>query len=126
MQEASVSSNSSEPFAEPGRSEVEDILGAMSPTERLTLFWRMQAVALARSWALVERSGLSDPRERIGFVIRARYPEWSEVDADRLLDAICQREDPVAWLERLRRTAEEIKAGFAREEPHPTNTERSP
>jgi hypothetical protein len=80
----------------------------MTPTERLGLYWRAQEVAIARSWALVERSGVADPRTRVELVIRSRYPEWSDAEVTRLLAAICEREDPSAWLARLERRAVEI------------------
>ena len=82
----------------------------MSPEERLTHRWRLQEIAIARSWALVERSGLTDPLAQIELVVRARYPEWSDTEVRRLLDAIRAAEDPVAWLERLRGRAAEITA----------------
>jgi hypothetical protein len=86
----------------------------MSPPERLVLFWRAQETAIARSWALVARSGVRGARARIELVVRARYPEWSDAEVERLLDAICQREDPAAWLARLRRSADEITDRLAR------------
>lgn len=97
---------------EPGQLETEAALAAMSPVERLRLFWRAQEIAVARSWALVARSGLTDPRDRIGLVIRARYPEWSSAEVDQLLDAISAREDPATWLERLRRRARALEASL--------------
>ncbi|MGA3058544.1 MAG: hypothetical protein ABSE70_11000 [Candidatus Limnocylindrales bacterium] len=81
----------------------------MSPAERLTLFWRLQEIAIARSWALVQRAGLADPRARVDLVIRSRYPEWSDAQVSELLDAICEREDPEEWLARLERRAAEIR-----------------
>jgi hypothetical protein len=108
---------SSTTFAEPGRARVEAALAAMSPADRLSRFWRLQETAVARSWGLVQRSGLADPRARIDLVIRARYPEWSDAEVDRLLDAICDREDPAVWLDRLRRRADEIAARLAAAEP---------
>jgi hypothetical protein len=114
MRAASASSTSSKPFAEPGRIEVEAVLSAMSAPERLRLFWRAQDIAIARSWALVERAGLMDPHARIDLVIRSRYPEWSEEEVERLLDAICEREDPSAWLDRLRQRGNEITLELAR------------
>jgi hypothetical protein len=85
----------------------------MSPAERLKLFWRMQEIGIARSWALVERSGVAGGRARLGFVVRSRYPEWTAAQVDRLVDAICRREDPNTWLERLRGRAEEISSRLA-------------
>jgi hypothetical protein len=117
MRAISVSSSSSRPFVEPGRSEVEVALAALSPAERLRLFWRSQEIAIARSWALVERSPVQDPRACVEFVIRSRYPEWSDEEVRRLLDAICQREDPEVWLARLERTAAEIRARLSETEP---------
>jgi hypothetical protein len=108
MRATSVSTTSSSPFVEPGQAEVEAALAAMSATERLRLFWRAQEVAIARSWALAERSGLGEPRARVDLVIRSRFPEWSDAEVERLLSAICQREDPAAWLGRLRQRASEI------------------
>jgi hypothetical protein len=84
------------------------IVAAMTPQERLTKFWRMQEIAVARSWALVERFGITDPMARIELVIRARYPEWSDTEVSRLLDAIRAAEDPEVWLERLKARAAEI------------------
>jgi hypothetical protein len=92
--------------AEPGRAEVEAALAGMTPAERLGLYWRAQEVAIARSWALLERSGVTDPRSRVELVVRSRYPEWSDEEVARLLDAICRREDPAVWLERLRLRAQ--------------------
>jgi hypothetical protein len=108
MQSLSGSATCSPPFAEPGATELEAAVAAMSPQERLARFWRLQEIAIARSWALVERSGLTNPMARIELVIRSRYPEWSDVDVERLLDAIRAREDPTVWLERLRSRAVEI------------------
>jgi hypothetical protein len=85
----------------------------MSAPERLRLFWRAQDIAIARSWALVDRSGLQDKRACVELVIRSRYPEWSEKEVERLLDAICEREDPSAWLDRLRQRANEIELEFS-------------
>jgi hypothetical protein len=110
MRRVSDSALSSPPFAEPGQAEVEAALAAMSPAERLAQFWRLQEIAIARSWALVERSGLMDPRAQVRVVIRSRYPEWPDADVARLLGAICAREDPAVWLERLRLTANETTA----------------
>lgn len=110
MRRVSDSALSSPPFAEPGQAEVETALAAMSPADRLAQFWRMQEIAIARSWALVERSRLVDPRARVGFVIRSRFPEWSNEEVDSLLRAIFQRESYDAWLERLQSTADEIAA----------------
>lgn len=84
----------------------------MSAPERLSLFWRAQDIAIARSWALVERSGIPGARARVELVVSSRYPEWSPAEVERLLDEICQREDPAAWLERLHRRADEITLGF--------------
>jgi len=85
----------------------------MSAPERLKLFWRAQSVAIARCWALVDRSGIEEPRARVQLAIRSRYPEWSEEEVERLLDAICEREDPSVWLDRLRRRANEISLELA-------------
>jgi hypothetical protein len=82
----------------------------MSPADRLARYWRLQEIAIARSWALVQRAGLADPRARVDLVIRSRYPEWSDAEVNRLLEAICAREDPAAWLDRLRRRVDEIAA----------------
>jgi hypothetical protein len=101
---------SSPAFAEPGQVELDAALAAMSPAERLARFWRLQEIAVARSWALVERSSVSDPAGRIELVIRSRYPEWSEEEVERLLSAIRAREDPAIWLDRLRDRAVEITA----------------
>jgi hypothetical protein len=109
MHETSALPASSQPFVEPGRQEVEAALASMSPAERLALFWRAQEIAIARSWALVERSDLIDPRARVQLVVRSRYPEWSDPEVMRLLDAICEREDPETWLARLERRAAEIR-----------------
>ena len=114
MRATSASSTFSNPFVEPGQAEVEAALSAMSAPERLRLFWRAQEIAIARSWALVERAGLADPHARIDLVIRSRYPEWSDGEVERLLSAICQREDAVAWLGRLRQRANEMKAELDR------------
>jgi hypothetical protein len=95
-------------FAEPGAGELEAAVAAMSPAQRLACRWRLQEVAVARSWALVERSGLTDPTARLELVIRSRYPEWSEAEVGRFLEAIRAREEPTAWLERLRSRALEI------------------
>jgi hypothetical protein len=100
----------SPPFAEPGAAELQAAVAAMAPEERLAKFWRMQEIAIARSWALVERSGVIEPMARIELVIRSRYPEWSDAEVRRLLDAIRASEDPAAWLERLRDRAAEITA----------------
>jgi hypothetical protein len=108
MRAASVSPRSSQPSAESGRSQLEAALAAMSPSQRLALFWKAQEIAVARSWALVERSGLMDPAARVRLVIRCRYPDWSDAEVTRLLDAICRREDPTEWLARLRSRAEAI------------------
>jgi len=108
MRGNSALQTSSTANAEPGRAEVEAALADLSPTERLALYWRVQEIGIARSWALVERSGLVDPAARIGLVIRSRYPEWSDAAAARLLEAICRREDPTEWLARLRSRAEAI------------------
>jgi hypothetical protein len=124
MHRVSDSALSSPPFAEPGQLEVEAALAAMSPAERLRLFWRTQEVAIARSWALVDRSGLHGERAGVELVIRSRYPEWSDSEVERLLSAICQREDPAAWLERLRQRANEIKLELARLEPRQGDSER--
>jgi hypothetical protein len=80
----------------------------MSPQERLARFWHLQEIAVARSWALAERSGMTDPMARIELVIRSRYPEWSDAEVARLLDAIRSREDPAVWLDRLRVRAADI------------------
>jgi hypothetical protein len=85
----------------------------MTPAQRLTLFWRAQEIAIARSWALVERSGIADARARVELVIRSRYPQWSDAEVARLLDAIRRREGPAAWLDRLRLRAEKITARLA-------------
>jgi hypothetical protein len=87
---------------------VEAALAEMSAPERLRLFWRTQEIAIARSWALVDRSGLQKERGGVELVIRSRYPEWSDAEVQRLLGAICQREDPATWLGRLRQRANEI------------------
>ncbi len=108
MQVGSDLAGCSPTFAEPGAAELEAAVAAMSPEERLARFWRLQEIAIARSWALVERSGLTNPMARIELVIRSRYPEWSDAEVDRLLDAIRAREDPTVWLERLRSRAVEI------------------
>ena len=113
MRATSGFSTSSRSFADTGRAEVESALAAMSPPERLTLFWRAQEIAIARSWALVHRSGLQGERAGVELVIRSRYPEWSDAEVQRLLGAICQREDPAAWLERLRLRAGESQANIA-------------
>lgn len=113
MRATSVSSTSSKEFAEPGRLEVEAALADMSPTDRLARFWRMQDIAIARSWALVERSGLHAERAGVELVIRSRYPEWSDREVEQLLDAIYQREDPAAWLGRLRQRANKITLEFS-------------
>ena len=110
MHGASDSAAYSPPFAEPGEAELRSALAAMSPTERLARFRRLQEIAIARSWALVERSGLTDPMAHVELVIRSRYPEWSDTEVDRLLDAIRAAEDPAVWLDRLRDRAEEITA----------------
>jgi len=116
MHRVSDSALSSPPFVEPGQAEVEAALVAMSPADRLARYWRLQEIAIARSWALVERSGLMDPRARLELVIRSRFPEWSDAEVQRLLSAICQRESPAAWLGRLRRRASEIEAALVRSE----------
>jgi hypothetical protein len=85
----------------------------MSASGRLALFWRAQDIAVARCWALLERSGPREPQARIEFVIRSRYPEWSDAEVDRLLSAICLRHDPAEWLERLHRRTQEIEARLA-------------
>jgi hypothetical protein len=110
MHKVSDSALSSPPFVEPGQVEVEAALAAMSPPERMALFWRMQEIAIARSWALVERAGLTDPHARIDLVIRSRYPEWSDAEVERVLQAISQRESYDAWLGRLRMKASQIVA----------------
>jgi hypothetical protein len=110
MQMVSDSALSSPPFVEPGQAEVEAALAAMSPAERLAQFWRLQEIAIARSWALVGRSGLVDPRVRLELVIRSRYPEWSDGEVAQLLHAISQRETYEAWLDRLRMKADQIGA----------------
>jgi hypothetical protein len=110
MHRVSDSALSSPPFAEPGQVEVEAALAAMSPADRLRRYWRMQEIAVARSWALVERSGLVDPRARVGFVIRSRFPEWSDAEVERLLHAISQRESYDVWLDRLHFKADRIAA----------------
>ena len=112
MHGASDSAAYSPPFAEPGEAELRSALAAMSPTERLARFRRLQEIAIARSWALVERSGLVEPMARIELVIRSRYPEWSDAEVERLRAAIRAREDPSVWLERLRTRAAEISAGL--------------
>jgi len=88
--------------AEPGRAEVEAAVAAMTAAERLVRLHRLQEIAVARSWALVERSGLTDPGERLEMVIRSRYPEWSDDQVTELLAAICAREPASAWLDRLK------------------------
>ena len=108
MHRLSDSGISSPAFAEPGQADLDAALAAMSPTERLKRFWRLQEIAVARSWALVERSGLTDPIARVELVIRSRYPEWSDAEVEHLLAAIRAREDPIVWLERLRDRAAEI------------------
>ena len=108
MHRLSDSVTSSPPFAEPGAAELEAAVAAMSPQERLARFWRLQEIAVARSWALAERSGMTDPMARIELVIRSRYPEWSDAEVARLLDAIRSREDPAVWLDRLRVRAADI------------------
>jgi hypothetical protein len=113
MQGSSASTAFSPTFAEPGQLEIEAALIALSPGERLARYWRMREIAIARSWALVERSGLADPRARIELVIRARYPQWGDADVARLLEAISTREDPADWLERLHVTAQQIAARLA-------------
>ncbi len=113
MQGSSASIAFSPPFAEPGQPEIEAALVALSSEERLARYWRMQEIAIARSWALVERSGLADPRARIELVIRARYPQWRDAEVTRLLAAISKREDPADWLERLHLKAQQIAAGLA-------------
>jgi len=115
MHRLSDSAAFSPPFAEPGAAEpgaaeLQAAVAAMSPEERLEKFWRLQEIAIARSWALVERSGVTDPMARVELVIRARYPEWSDAEVGRLLDAIRAAEAPEAWLERLRTRAAEITA----------------
>ncbi len=110
MRATSASSTSSKPFAEPGQLEVEAALAAMSPAERLAQYWRLQEIAIARSWALVERSGLVDPRVRLELVIRSRFPDWSDAEVEGLLHAISQRESYDAWLDRLRMKADQIAA----------------
>jgi hypothetical protein len=124
MQRVSDSALSSPPFVEPGQAEVETALAAMSPPERLTLFWRTQDIAIARSWALVDRSALQGERAGVELVIRSRYPEWSDAEVERLLSAICQQEDPAAWLGRLRQRANEITLELARLEPREEDSER--
>lgn len=114
MLPVSTFSTSSRPSAEPGRAKVEAALAEMSAPERLRLFWRTQEIAIARSWALVDRSGLQKERGGVELVIRSRYPEWSDAEVQRLLDAICEREDPSAWLDRLRQRANEIADRLAR------------
>jgi hypothetical protein len=108
MQTLSDSAIFSPPCAEPGAAELAAAVAAMSPAERLARRWRLQEIAIARSWTLVERSGLTDPMARIELVIRSRYPEWSDSEVGRLLDAIRAAEEPAAWLDRLRVRAEEI------------------
>lgn len=108
MHKLSDSPTFSLPFAEPGAAELEAAVAAMSPEERLSRRWRLQEIAIARSWALAERSGVTEPMARIELVIRARYPEWSDAEVARLLGAIRVAEDPAAWLERLRDRAAEI------------------
>ena len=108
MHRLSDSATFSPPFAEPGAAELEAAVAAMSSEERLAQRWRLQEIAIARSWALIERSGQLDPMARIELVIRARYPEWSDAEVQQLLDAIRAAEDPAAWLERLRVRAAEI------------------
>ena len=98
------------PFAEPGRVEVEAALAAMSPAERLSLFWRAQEIAIARSWALVERSGLVGSRARLELVIRSRFPGWSDAEVEILLEAISRRESYETWLDRLRMRAGQASA----------------
>jgi hypothetical protein len=113
MQTLSDSAASSPAFAEPGAAELAAAVAAMSPEERLVRFRRMQEIAVARSWALVERSGIADPMARVELVIRSRYPEWSDPEVERLLEAIHTREDPTVWLDRLRDRAAEITARLA-------------
>jgi hypothetical protein len=108
MQTLSDSAIFSPPCVEPGAAELAAAVAAMSPEERLARRWRLQEIAIARSWALVQRSGLADPTARIELVIRSRYPEWSDPEVERLLDAIRAAEEPAAWLDRLRVRAEEI------------------
>jgi hypothetical protein len=108
MHRVSDSALSSPPFVEPGQAEVEAALAAMSPADRLARYWRMQDIAIARSWALVARSGIVDPRARLDLVIHSRFPEWSDAEVDRLLHAISERESYDAWLDRLRMKAEVI------------------
>lgn len=110
MHRLSGSAAYSPPYAEPGQAELDSALAAMSPAGRLARFWRLQEIAVARSWALVELSGLVDPMARVELVVRSRYPEWSDVEVERLLAAIRSREDPSVWLERLRNRAAEIAA----------------
>jgi hypothetical protein len=108
MHGLSDSSASSTASADPGAAELEAVVAAMPPEERLARRWRLQEIAIARSWGLVERSGLTDPIARIELVIRSRYPEWSDAEVERLLAAIQAREDPEGWLARLHDRAAEI------------------
>jgi len=95
-------------LGEPGQAEVEAAVAAMFPADRMAHFWRMQEIAVARSWALVERSGLVDPRARVELVIRSRFPEWSDAEVERLLHAISKRESYDVWLDRLHIKADQI------------------
>jgi hypothetical protein len=112
------------PFAEPGHAELELAVAAMSPADRLARFWRMQEIAVARSWALVERSGLLDPMARVELVLRSRYPEWSDAEVDRLLAAIRDRDGASVWLDRLQARSAEIKAALDRDRGDRDPTER--
>ena len=108
MHRLSDSATFSPSFADPGAADLQAAVSEMTPEERLARFWRLQEIAIARSWALVERSGVTAPMARVDLVIRARYPEWSDGEVRRLLDAIRAAEEPEAWLERLRVRAAEI------------------
>lgn len=124
MHRLSDSAAYSPPFVEPGQAELESAVAAMSPADRLARFWRMQEIAVARSWALVERSGLLDPTARVELVLRSRYPEWSDAEVDRLLAAIRDREGASVWLDRLQARSAEIKAALARDRGDRGPTER--
>ena len=124
MHRLSDSAVYSPPFGEPGQAELELAVAAMSPADRLGRFWRMQEIAVARSWALVERSGLLDPMARVELVLRSRYPEWSDAEVDRLLAAIRDRDGASVWLDRLQARSAEIRAALDRDRGDRDPTER--